>query len=145
MKKFIFTTAAILTLCLINSTAFSQVTTYNVTNSSGMVISGLYLSPNDANLWGTNMNTSGNVAVDRSFEFTQALDTKNCIYDIRYIGEDGKYYYIQDVDLCNTKTIILPNPLSDTDKKLKDDSQRNPIDGTDQKPIEGTDKKPMEK
>lgn len=145
MKKLIFAAVALLTLCLINSAPLAQVTTYSVTNSSGMVISGVYLSPNDANLWGTNLNTSGNIAVERSFEFTQAIDPKNCIYDIRYIGEDGKYYYIQDVDLCNSKTIILPNPLTDKDKKMKEDSDRKPIDGNDQKPIDGTDKKPMEK
>jgi hypothetical protein len=110
MNKFIFAASVLFALCLFTASSNAQMTTYSVTNSSGMIVTGVSLSPNDANTWGLNLNTTGNIAVDKSFEFTQSVDSKNCIYDIRYMGEDGKYYYVQNVDLCNSKTIILPAP-----------------------------------
>ena len=110
MKQLIFTAVAFLTLCIFNSASYSQAQVYKVTNNSGMILTGVRVSPNDANNWGFNLNISGNVGINQSFEFTQKIDTANCIYDIRYRGEDDKYYYVQDVDLCNSKTIILPSP-----------------------------------
>ncbi len=125
MKQLIFTAVAFLTLCIFNSSVYTQASLYKVTNSSGMVVTGVRISPNDANTWGFNLNVTGNVAVNKSFEFTQKVDSANCIYDIRYRSEDGKYYYIQDVDLCNTKTIILPNPAGDNDNKTIDTPKEN--------------------
>lgn len=116
MNKLIFAAAVLTVLCLFNSVSYSQVTTYSVTNSSGMVITGVSISPNDANTWGLNLNTTGSVAVDRSFDFMHTVDKTNCIYDIRYQGEDGNYYFVENVDLCNTKTIILPSPVKDLNK-----------------------------
>lgn len=119
MNKFIFAASVLIALCLFTTASNAQVTTYSVTNSSGMVVTGVSLSPNDANTWGLSLNTTGNVAVDKSFEFTQPVDKTSCIYDIRYTGEDGKYYYVQDVDLCNSKTIILANPVKDDMNKME--------------------------
>ncbi len=115
MKQLIFTAVALLTLCIFSSSSNSQVERYKVTNNSGMIVTGVRISPNDANTWGFNLNVMGNVAVNKSFEFTLKVDKANCIYDIRYRGEDGKYYFIQDFDMCNSKTIILPVP-SDMNK-----------------------------
>lgn len=119
MKRLIFAATTLLALCLFTEVSNSQITTYSVTNSSGMIVTGVSLSPNDANNWGLNLNTAGNIDVDKSFEFTQTTDKAFCIYDIRYQAEDGKYYYIQDVDLCNSKTITLPNPAQDDRGKMK--------------------------
>ncbi|HRE10714.1 MAG TPA: hypothetical protein PK605_14900 [Ignavibacteria bacterium] len=119
MKTFIFAASVLFALCLFTTTSSAQVTTYSVTNNSGMVITGVSISPNDANNWGTNLNTTGNVAIDRSFEFTQPLDQTNCVYDVRYQAEDGTYYYVQDVDLCTGTTITLTNPAQDDRGKMK--------------------------
>lgn len=110
MKLLIFTAVAILTFCINSSYSISPAEKYKVTNKSGMVVTGVRISPNDANNWGFNLNVTGNVPAGMSFDFTQKVDNANCIYDIRYKCEDGKYYYIQDVDLCSSKTIILPSP-----------------------------------
>ena len=118
MKKHILAAFALLALCIFTNISSAQITTYSFTNSSGMVITGVSISPNDANTWGLNLNTTGNVAVDKSFEFTQPVDKTNCIYDIRYQGEDGKYYYVQDVDLCKSTTITLPNAAQDDRGKM---------------------------
>lgn len=119
MKKLIFAASVLIALCLFTEVSISQITTYSVTNSSGMIITGVSISPNDANTWGLNLNTAGSIDVNKSFEFTQTTDKTNCIYDIRYQGEDGKYYYIQDVDLCNSDKITLPNPAQDDRGKMK--------------------------
>lgn len=119
MNKFIFGVSVLFALFLFTTASNAQITTYSVTNNSGMIVTGVNLSPNDANTWGLNLNIAGNIAADKSFEFTQPVDKTSCIYDVRYMGEDGKYYYVQDVDLCNSKTIILPAPadMNKTDKK----------------------------
>jgi len=119
MNKFIFAASVLIALCLFTTASNAQVTTYSVTNSSGMVVTGVSLSPNDANTWGLDLNVGGNVAADKSFEFSQPVDKTNCIYDVRYKGEDGKYYYVQDVDLCASKIITLPNPAQDDRGKMK--------------------------
>lgn len=109
MKQLVFI-AAVLTFCIYSSYSITIADVYKVTNKSGMVVTGVRISPHDANTWGFNLNVTGNVPANSSFEFTQKVDNANCIYDIRYKCEDGKYYYIQDVDLCNSKNIILPIP-----------------------------------
>ena len=119
MKKFIFLASALFAMCLFTTATSAQVNTYSVTNSSGMVITGVSISPNDANKWGTNLNTTGNVAIDRSFEFTQPLDNTNCVYDVRYQAEDGTYYYVQDVDMCAGTSITLTNPAQHDRGKMK--------------------------
>lgn len=119
MNKLILSAAVIFSLCLFSSSVLSQTTqTYTVLNSSGMTITGVSLSPNDANTWGLDLNTTGNVMMDKSFEFTQPLDRTNCVYDVRYMDESGRYYYVQDVDLCSSTSITLPNPAQDDRGKM---------------------------
>jgi hypothetical protein len=122
MRKFIFPAAVLIALCLFNITANSQVQTYTVTNSSGMVITGVSISPNDANTYGLNLNTTGNILMDKSFDFSQAVDKNNCLYDIRYTGADGNYYYLQDVNLCTSTAITLPVP--DTKPRNKEEMHK---------------------
>lgn len=118
MKQLILSAAVLLTLCFFTASSNSQVNTYTVTNSSGMVVTGVSLSPNDANNWGLSLNSAGNIASNGTFTFSQSVDPANCLYDIRYMGEDGTYYYVQDVDLCTTKTITLVS-APNNDKKMK--------------------------
>lgn len=114
MKHLILSAAVLFALCFFTASSNSQVNTYTVTNSSGMVVTGVSLSPNDANNWGLSLNSTGNVAANGTFTFSQSIDPANCIYDVRYMSEDGTYYYVQDVDLCTTKSITL---VSNTDSK----------------------------
>lgn len=119
MKQIIFAATVLFALCLFSTSSFSQITTYTVTNNTGMVLTGVSLSPNDLNTWGTALNTTGNVALNGTFSFNQLADRNNCTYDLRYQAEDGTYYYVQDVDLCNSTTITLSAPVKrdDMDKK----------------------------
>jgi len=110
MKQLIFSAVALVTLCIFSSSSYSQNQVYKITNNSGMILTGVRISPYDANAWGFNLNISGNVGINQSFEFTQKVDSSNCIYDIRFRGEDDKYHYLKSVDLCASKTIILPSP-----------------------------------
>jgi hypothetical protein len=109
MKHFIFAAVVLTALCLFTSSTNSQ-QTYTVTNSSGMVITGVSLSPRGADTWGSNVNTTGSIMSDQSFQFVHTTDKSNCLYDIRYSSEDGTFYYVRDVDLCNTTTVSLTRP-----------------------------------
>lgn len=124
MKKFIFPAVVLAALCLFSVSAGAQTQTYTVTNSSGMVITGVSISPNDANLYGLDLNTTGSLALDKSFEFTRPVDKSSCVYDVRYMGEDGKYYYVQDVDLCNSTTLTLPKPGDMKHDEMKHDEMK---------------------
>jgi hypothetical protein len=119
MKQLILSAAVLFTLCLFTASTSSQVNTYTVTNSSGMVVTGVSLSPNDANNWGLNLNSTGNITSNGTFTFSQSIDPANCLYDVRYMGEDGTYYYVQDVNMCTTKSLTLPAPVRDSDKNMK--------------------------
>ena len=164
MNKLIFRASLLIAMCLFSASVYSQATIIGLTNSSGMVITSVNLAPAGTNTWGMNINTAGNIAVDRSIEFTQSIEKSSCVYDVRYTGEDGKYYYVQNVDLCKSNAIVLPNPVTNIDKtktdKKPDDSKaeeikpindNKPVDDTkpiDSKPTDSkptTDDKPAEK
>jgi hypothetical protein len=124
LKKIIFPAIVLAALCLFNAGITAQTQTYTVTNSSGMVITGLSLSPNDLNTWGENMNTTGgSIAADKSFQFTRPVDRSNCIYDVRYQVEDGTYYYVQNVDLCTSTNVMLSK--TDSKEYMRDDMKKD--------------------
>jgi hypothetical protein len=107
MNKFIFPAIVLAALLAINAGTMAQNQTYTITNGSNMVVTGFSISPNDANKWSDNLNTTGNITANSSFQFTQPVDRANCLYDIRYMTEDGTYYYIQDVDMCTSTSLSL--------------------------------------
>lgn len=110
MKKLIFTIFVFSALFICNTGLNAQVQTYTVINNTDMVISGVSLAPSGTNQWGESLAMSGNIAVGKSFEFSQSFDSKNCNHDIRFMGSDGmngKYYYMQNLNLCTTTTISL--------------------------------------
>ncbi len=110
-------------LLFIAGTATAQLTqTYMVTNQTGMTITTVSISQNEANKWSTNLLTKDKVLNSESFEFKQSVDKANCVYDIKFMADNGKEYYMQDVNLCNVSTISLVSPDKDqkmdkTDKK----------------------------
>ncbi len=120
MKTIIFPAAALIALCLFSTAALSQSQTFTVTNNSGMIVTGVSISPNDAENWGLSLNTVGSVQDNQSFQFTHSLDKSNCVYDLRFTGEDGAMYYVQDVNLCTTSTITLKKPDTDMKKDMND-------------------------
>lgn len=119
MNKFIFPAIMLAALLTVSSATMAQSQTYTITNGSNMVVTGFSISPNDANKWSDNLNTTGNITSNGSFQFTQPVDRSNCLYDIRYMTEDGTYYYIQDVDMCTSTTLSL-TAADSKDEQRKD-------------------------
>ncbi len=122
MSKFIFPSIVLAALLTISSATTAQNQTYTITNGSNMVVTGFSISPNDANKWSDNLNTTGNITANSSFQFTQPVDRANCLYDVRYMTEDGTYYYIQDVDLCTSTTLSLS--ATDSKEEMRKDLRK---------------------
>lgn len=117
MKKLIFPAALIIALCLFTANSNAQLQTYTITNSTGSVVSSVTITPTGSEMWGTDLNTAGSVSSNQSFQFERMVDKTSCTYDIRYMLEDGSYYYVRNVDLCTSSNITLPAP--DTKKDIE--------------------------
>ena len=107
MNKFIFPAIMLAALLTISSATMAQNQTYTITNASSMTVTGFSISPSGANTWSDNLNTTGNIAMNNSFQYNHPVDRSNCLHDVRYMTEDGTYYYIQNVDMCTSTSLSL--------------------------------------
>jgi hypothetical protein len=110
MKKLIFPAAMLAVLCLFAANTNAQLQTYTIINSSGAVVTSVTITPTGSEMWGTDLNTAGSVSSDQSFTFERLVDKASCTYDVRYMLEDGSYYYVRNLDLCTSYNITLPAP-----------------------------------
>ena len=99
-------------------TTAQQTQTYSVSNQTGLTITAVTISPVDANKWSTNLYSKEKLMNNESFEFKQAVDQANCLYDIKFNTEDGKEQIIRSVDLCKSTSISLAVPEK-TDQKME--------------------------
>jgi hypothetical protein len=110
MKKTIFISAALFLLMVINQSANAQSKSLTVKNSSGMIVTGVRISPADEFQWGFNLLVTGNLANNGSIKFNETVNPEKCLYDLSYKGNDDKEYFVKGVDLCTTASIELPVP-----------------------------------
>jgi hypothetical protein len=88
------------------------------TNQTGMTITSIYISPNDANKWSTNLSSKDKLLNGESFEFKHQVDQQNCVYDIKFLADNGRESIMQDMNLGNVSSIALVSP-DKTDQKLE--------------------------
>ena len=79
-----------------------------MTNNTGMILIDVFISPNDANDWGSDLIPKDLILDGETFNFTfTGVDPNKCVWDIMFTAENGTKYYMQDVDLCSTTAITL--------------------------------------
>jgi len=108
LKKLTFIASVLFVLFCVTGNATAQSQNFSITNTTGMILIDVYISPNDANDWGSDVIPKDMILDGETFDFTfSGVEPSKCVWDIMFTAEDGMKYYMQDVDLCNTTTITL--------------------------------------
>jgi hypothetical protein len=81
---------------------------FSITNSTGMISIDVFISPDDANDWGSDVIPKDMILDGETFNFSfTGVAPDKCTWDIMFTAENGVKYYMQNVDLCNTVSITL--------------------------------------
>jgi len=103
---FVFTVLFLLSIIAGNTNAQNQ--NFSMTNNTGMILVDVFISPDDANNWGSDVIPKDMILDGETFNFTFTdVAADKCIWDIMFTADNGTKYYMQNVDLCNTVTITL--------------------------------------
>lgn len=111
MKQFVFITALLISFCMISAALQAQ-TNVTITNQSGVTVTGVYLAPAGSAAWSPRLNTKDKIANNESFNVSQTIDKTKCNYDVKFSGEDGRDYFINNVSLCSNPGISLIMPVN---------------------------------
>jgi hypothetical protein len=87
--------------------AFAGDADFTVFNQTGYTINNLYVSPDNDNDWGKDILGKGylNNRAKRLITFNKR--SRQCVYDLKVIFEDGEEAEWQDFDLCTISKITL--------------------------------------
>lgn len=81
---------------------------FQMVNNTGMVLLDVFISPNDSEDWGSDVIPKDVIQNGETFDFTFTdVSPEKCIWDIKFTGEDGVAYIMQDINLCKTGVITL--------------------------------------
>lgn len=80
----------------------------DITNSTGVAIVELYISPSDEETWGDNMLENNTFAADETLHFsTELTGTADASWDIMIVDEDGDQVVFEGVNFSATSSLIL--------------------------------------
>jgi hypothetical protein len=123
LQRILISGVFVMIISLVCNSVYAQITqTITVSNKSGMAVTSVFISPAGSNNWGSNISAKAKITNNETFEFKQIVDKANCNYDVKYTGDDGKEYIVNNVDLCSGINITLQNSadIQKTGKKLDD-------------------------
>jgi hypothetical protein len=81
---------------------------FQMVNNTGMILVDVFISPNDSEDWGEDVIPKDVIQNGETFDFTFSdVSPDKCIWDIKFTGEDGVAYIMQDINLCKTGVITL--------------------------------------
>jgi len=130
MKHILFWVSLLTAMLVLNCSVAAQlIQIVTVTNKTGASLSTVYISPANADKWSTNLATKDKLLNEEKFEFKQAVDSRNCLFDIKFKGDDGQDYYMKNLNLCTSAKVtlmIIPEKTDKTDKtdKMEDAKDR---------------------
>ncbi len=118
MKKVIIGAILLIALMLLYTTAYSQINkSIVITNKTGVQVTAVYISENGANAYGANVSTKKVLADDESFTLMLPVESTACLYDIKYVTNDSKTYYMVYFNFCTTSRITLTANADRIDNK----------------------------
>ncbi len=130
MKPILFIFTVLIMTVLINSSVYSQPDEFTITNTSGMAVTSVSVSPAGQNEWGPNILYRTFLRNDESVDIRRYNDENNesidfvrlglshgCIKDVKYTTEDGKIYLLLNVNMCSSSSITLLSPFYLNKKK----------------------------
>lgn len=108
MKKLIFILAVLACISIFTNDLKAQSQDFSMTNNTGMILIDVFISPNDANNWGSDVIPKDMILDGETFNFTfTGVNPEKCVWDIKFLADNGIEYYMQDVDLCTITSITL--------------------------------------
>jgi hypothetical protein len=81
--------------------------TFRLTNASGYALTELYVSPSFADEWGGDMLKSKVLFSGEAATLAIADGSSTCVYDLRFVAEDGSMMEDVGIDLCAVKSYVL--------------------------------------
>ncbi len=80
MKKLFFLTILFLGLCLVSNSLHAQaMQDFTMTNNTGMILIDVFISPDNANNWGSDVIPKDMILDGETFGFKFAVDEQHCI------------------------------------------------------------------
>jgi len=111
MKRLLSLALLIFSFLILTSSSYSQLSkTYTVVNKTGMVVTSVFVAPSGTGTWSDNISTLDKISNKEGFQYAFEVDQKNCTYDIKFKGEDGKDYTLKNVNLCSSAVVTLTKP-----------------------------------
>jgi hypothetical protein len=109
MRKSLITSAVLLFAILFMSASSNAQPskTYTIVNKSGMTITSVYYAPAGTTKWEGNISTIENMKNNEGFQYALEADGTNCNFDFKFVGDDGKEYFLRNVDACKNAVIKL--------------------------------------
>ena len=108
MKNILITGLLLIGIIFTASTTNAQASkTYTVVNKSGVVVKAVYVSAAGANEWGEKINSNEKMKVNEGFQYGFESQGTNCTVDFKFVGEDGKEYFMRSFNLCDVSIIKL--------------------------------------
>lgn len=80
---------------------------FTLTNDSSFVIDQFYTSPSDTNDWEENVLAGAVLNPGDMTEVTIGDGRTQCVYDMKFVSEDGAEHVVGGVDLCQMEGYTL--------------------------------------
>jgi hypothetical protein len=98
-------------LFLFTFTSFSQLNvTVKAHNKTGLTITALRISQNDAYNWSLPLNMVEKVKDSQTIEFKWKVDTNICKYDFQFTDDVGTNYILEDISICGKHEFDIIKP-----------------------------------
>ena len=110
MKRILISINILFILFLLSGSLHAQGRSISVTNKTGMGVSAVYISPAGQDSWHLIRSTWNGIYKDETFDFKQSLHKAYCSYDLKFMCDDGNYYYMRNLDMCLESSFMLTLP-----------------------------------
>lgn len=108
MKNILITGLLLIGFMFTAATSNAQLSkTFTVVNKSGVTVKAVYVSAAGANEWGENISTLEKMKVNEGFQYGFESQGTNCNVDFKFVGDDGKEYFMRSFNLCDVSIIKL--------------------------------------
>lgn len=100
-KNIIMGGLAALALLAMPATAQAEDLTFTLTNASSFNIANFYTSPANVDDWQEDVLGEDVMAAGTQADVTIADGSDQCVYDMKFVFEDGSEFVREEIDLCS--------------------------------------------
>ncbi|MBZ0203014.1 MAG: hypothetical protein IT281_01520 [Ignavibacteria bacterium] len=104
MKQFSIGIAVLFLFVFIGSTVYSG--EYNLVNKSGTTVTGIYVLGSGSPSW-SRLPVTSSINNGEKVTFDFQAGAENCVYSLKFTDTNGKEYFMDNINICETSEIIL--------------------------------------